>query len=174
MFLACSPIPSCEISSIDWQRAIFLASGCSGVVYEIAPSIVAKVAPCIKPQEAHLQSLLAREDLALPVLGYAQRVWLPQEIRQAACSPHGIRRWTAGCCTCNHSVDILLMPRVERIGTDNELDHAEVVILRARVERLCKLIYQGTWDCHAGNLAVYQGRYVALDFGDMSNTLPTS
>lgn len=167
-------VPSDRINAFDWFHATFIASGCSGVVYEIAPGIVAKVALRIKPREAHLQSLLAREDLALPMLGYAQGVRLPQAIRRAVCSPHGVRQWSHGPCTCDRPVDVLLMPRAERIGTDDELDHAEVVILRERVQRLCWSIAQGTWDCHAGNLAIYQGHYVALDFGDTSNRLHVS
>lgn len=167
-------VQSDQIGALDWFHATFIASGCSGVVYEIAPGVVAKVALHIKPREAHLQSLLAREDLALPVLGYAQGVWLPQAIRRAVCGPHGVRQWSHGLCTCDRPVDVLLMPRVGRIGTDDELDHAEVVILRERVDRFCQYISGGTWDCHAGNLAVYQGHYVALDFGDTSNQLHVS
>ena len=121
-----------------------------------------------------MQVLLAQENLAVPVLGYAQGVCLPPVIRQAACSSHGVRRWTDGPCTCDQPVDVLLMPRVERICTDDEFDRAEVLILRERVKQLCWRIYRGMWDCHAGNLAIYQGRYVALDFGDMSNRLHSS
>jgi len=169
-----SSVTSGSIDAIDWPHITFIASGCSGVVYEVAPGVVAKVSPCIKPEEAGMQVLLAQEHLAMPVLGYAQGLRLLPAIRRAACSLHGARRWTGGPCTCDQPVDVLLMPRVERICTDDELDYSEVLILRERVRQLCWRVYRGMWDCHAGNLAVYQGRYVALDFGDMSNRLQSS
>jgi len=105
--LALTPVTSGSIDTLDWQHATYLASGCCGVVYEVAPGAVAKVSPRIDPTEAGIQVLLAQEGLALPVLTYAQSVWLPLAIRRAACSSHGLRRWSGSRCTCNQPVDVL-------------------------------------------------------------------
>ena len=62
--------------------------------------------------------------------------------------------------------------RVTRVCTDDELeDNDELVILAERVGHVCWHTAHRLWDQHAGNIAVYQGRYVALDFGDVSGTL---
>ena len=169
-----SPLTSGSIDAIDWQHATRLSSGCCGVVYEVAPGIVAKVAPRLDPTEAGIQVLLAQEGLALPVLSYAQQMWLPPAIRRAACSPHGLRPWNDAPVRGPQPVDMLLMPRVERTcgDDDDELeDNDEVVVLAERVGQVCWQTAHRRWDCHPGNIAVYQGRYVALDFGDVSGTL---
>lgn len=165
-------VPSVSLESIDWHAATYLASGCCGVVFAVSPGIVAKVALHLLPYEAGIQAQLAAEGLALPVLAYAQAQWLPPRIRQAACSLHGLRRSPFGStCTCGLPVDILLMPRAERICTDDELQKPELIILLDRVSSRSWQLSHQLWDCHAGNVALYQGRYVALDFGDWSNTI---
>jgi hypothetical protein len=168
-----TPIAPVSSEAIDWQAASYLASGCCGVVFAVQPGIVAKVAPRILPHEASIQSTLAQEGLALSVLAYAQAQWLPSHIRQAACSLHGLRRLSFdSSCTCHLPVDVLLMPRAERICTDEEYaDTDELVALAERVGQVCWHIGQYLWDEHAGNIAVYQGRYIALDFGDCCETL---
>ena len=165
-------VPSDAIDTLDWHAATFIASGCSGVVYEVLPGVVAKVSPRIATSEAGIQVLLAQEGLALPVVTYAQGVWLPLAIRRAACSPHGVRRWSGSHCTCQQAADVLLMPKASRICTDDELeDNDELTVLAERVGRVCWSTAHHLWDCHAGNIAVYQSRYVALDFGDVSGTM---
>lgn len=164
------PLTAGPIDALDWSTATFIASGCSGVVYEVTPGIVAKVSSSLSSAEATIQAVLAQEGLALPVLGYAQEMWLPDAIRRAACSPHGLRRWHEECCTCDQPAAILLMPRVERICRQDELQAAPVVSLIQRVKQVCRALTHQLWDCHTGNIALYQGRYVALDFGGMSGT----
>jgi hypothetical protein len=165
--------PSLSIDALDWHAATFLGSGCCGVVYVVAPGIVAKVSPRIAPQEASIQAALAEEGLALPVLGYTQSVWLPPDIRRGVCRLHGMRRSPsdATCtCTCHTPVDVLLMPTVERICTDDELSMPELIILLDRVSQVYWCRTRSSWDCHAGNVALYRGRYVALDFGAIGDT----
>jgi hypothetical protein len=164
------PTTSSSIEAIDWHAATYLGSGCCGVVYAVAPGIVAKISPSIAPQEASIQAALAEEGLALPVLDYAQGVWLSPALRRAACSPHGLRRYRALPCTCHASVDVLLMPRVERTCTEQDLKHPEVIILLDRVSHRYWQLTQDWWDCHAGNVGRYQGRFVALDFGACGDT----
>jgi hypothetical protein len=165
-----TPIATVPIEVIDWQTATYLASGCCGVVFTVHPGIVAKVAPRILPHEASIQSTFAQEGLALPVLAYAQAQWLPPRIRQAACSLHGLRRSPfCSSCTCDLPVDVLLMPCAERICTDEEFaDNDALTQLSERVGHVCWQTGQYLWDEHAGNIAVYQGRSVALDFGDVT------
>jgi hypothetical protein len=159
--------------AIDWQAASYLASGCCGGVFAVQPGIVGKVAPRILPHEASIQTQWAQEGVALPVLAYAQAQWLPSHIRQAAWSLHGLRRLSFdSSCTCHLPVDVLLMPRAERICTDDECaDNGEVAHLCERVGHVCWHMGQHLWDEHAGNIAVYQGCYVALDFGDVNATV---
>jgi hypothetical protein len=169
--------PFClSIDAFDWHAATSLGSGWCGVVYAVAPGLVAKVSPQIAPQEASIQAILAEEGLALPVLGYTQSVWLPPDIRRGVCRLHGLRRFPsdAACtCTCQTPVDVLLMPRVERICTDDELSTPELSILLDRVSQVYWKLAHDLWDCHAGNVALYQGRSVALDFGSCSGTVDT-
>jgi hypothetical protein len=165
--------PSLSIDALDWHAATLLGSGCCGVVSVVAPGLVAKVSPRIAPQEASIQAALAEEGVALPVLGYAQSVWLPPDIRRGVCRLHGLRRFPADAaytCTCQTPVDVLLMPRVECICTDDELSTPELSILLDRVSQVYQCRTHSFWDCHAGNVALYQGRYVALDFGAISDT----
>jgi hypothetical protein len=62
------------------------------------------------------------------------------------------------------------MPAIERICPDDELQMSELVILLDRVSFRSWQLSQRLWDCHSGNVALYQGRYVALDFGNCSDT----
>jgi len=132
-------VTSRSLDALDWHAATFIASGCCGVVYARSARRCGESIPSPRSAPpAGIQVLLAQESLALPVLGYTQQVWLPLAIRRAACSPHGVRQWSGSPCTCQQAADVLLMPRAERICTDDELeDNDELVQLSERVGHVC-------------------------------------
>jgi len=155
------------LETIDWEHARLLsAAGAYGLIYRVAPGLVAKVG-FILPEEAHLQQRLATCGKALPVLGYAEDVSLPLMISRTCCARHG-RRWLPEdmiICCCGARLGVLLMPEADTAIWE-QYDMLTIAEFLEEVSTYCFEEFGHTWDVAERNLAIYNGHLVALDFGD--------
>jgi len=153
-----------RISQIRWQQRRHLDGGGSAVIYRVAPGIVAKVGE-VAPEEAEAQQHFAGQGLALPVLDYREAVALPAAVSREACPVHGVRQefLPAGYpCTCGQPRAVLLMPEAD-CATDIPRDDQRAFIMGFTGDAQQQLgLY---WDARPSNMAWYQGRLIALDFG---------
>jgi hypothetical protein len=159
--------PPLSPQTIDWTQALLRSSiGAYGLVYEVAPGVMAKVG-FILPEEAERQGRLAERGWALPVLGYAQDLDLPRFISKAVCAEHGLRELDEDmvACCCDAPLSVLLMPEADPAIWEH-FDEAAVAAFIAQVDAYCSAELGADWDAEDRNVAVYQGRLVALDFGD--------
>jgi hypothetical protein len=153
--------------TIDWERARLLsAAGAYGLIYRITDGLVAKVG-FVEPEEAHLQQRLAVRGHALPVLGYAEDIDLPLTISRTFCARHGRRSLPKDMiiCCCGARLGVLLMPEADTAIWDH-FDSLSIAEFLEEVSAYCFEELERNWDASERNLAIYQGRLVALDFGD--------
>lgn len=156
-----------RIAAINWQRRTIIGGGGLASVYRVAPGVAAKVGE-IKPEEVEAQRHFARQGMALPVLDYQAAVELPAKVSREACPVHGHRREflpEGYDCTCGQPRAVLLMPTAD----DNALEDVSREELQAFMmgfSRDCEQQLGHCWDARPANVARYQGRLVALDFGE--------
>jgi hypothetical protein len=153
-----------SISEIHWNKAEHIGDGGYGIVYRVAPTLVAKVADAIdgiQSREVAIPQFFAARLEAVPILDYAQHVQVPAHIRKAACSVHGLRGIAPQICTCDLPVDVLLMPEAQtplpRTG--------EVFAFLDSILLVCREQFQYPWDAKVTNAGLFEGHFVALDFG---------
>jgi hypothetical protein len=149
------------MSDVNWGEATLINHGGYGVIYRVAPSVVAKVAPRIDAREIAAQLYFSAKQMALPIFSYSQGLFLTPRIHRQCCGPHGVRELFDEGCTCNDPVDVVLMPEAERVCLYSE----EVAAFMDEVTEACVNEINRAWDCRLENVARYQGRLVALDFG---------
>jgi hypothetical protein len=152
---------------VDWEHATLLsANEAYGLIYRIAPNLVAKVG-FILPEETDLQQRLAARGQALPVLEYALDVSLPLKISQMFCAKHGRRVLPEDMIICFYGAPliVLLMPKTDTAIWDR-FDALTIAEFMEEVSTYCFEELGHTWDAEERNLAIYQGHLVALDFGD--------
>lgn len=152
------------IRDIEWEKSEHINDGGYGVIFRVAPSIVAKVADGvdrISREEVDAQQYFAQRNEALPVYDYAQTLVLPAYIRQCCCSVHGVRGIAPGVCTCRYPVDVLLMPEAT-IAHDFS---GQVIAFIEKIVRECQSALGRSWEGKYANVGRYQGHLVALDFG---------
>jgi hypothetical protein len=130
--------------------------------------VVAKVGQ-IEPSEVEAQRHFAGQGLALPVFDYQQQVELPPAVGREVCPVHGLRvdilPEEGYTCTCGTPQAVLLMP-----AADDDLDgvdQAELAAFLSDFAQRCEQEVGLRWDSRALNVARYQGRLVALDFGEI-------
>ncbi len=134
----------------------------------MAPGVAAKIGQ-IEPAEVEAQRHFANRDLALPVFDYQEQVELPPAVGREACPVHGLRvdilPEEGYACTCKLPQAVLLMP-----AADDDLDgvdQAELTAFLSDFVQRCEQELGLQWDSRALNVARYQGRLVALDFGEI-------
>lgn len=158
-----------RIADIDWSKCEPAGMGGYAVVYRVAPGLVAKVGR-IEPEEAAAQRHFARQGLALPVFDYHADWPVPERIDRELCPLHGLRQEILPegyHCTCGSLAHaVLLMPETDDAPVDPASVEYRAFVLgfsRDCLQQLSRL-----WDARPANVARYQGRLVALDFGEES------
>ena len=156
-----------RIRDIRWRKRRVIGMGGYSVVYKFAVGLCVKVGQ-ITVGEAEAQRHLSGRGLALPVLDYVSGIELAASIRRECCGRHGVRRDILAedgvPCTCREALDALLMPIADLdVST---WDEATLFAFRLQVDQVCEKELDRIWDNRPANLACYQGRLVALDFGE--------
>lgn len=155
-----------KISQINWKRRKIIGGGGFAVVYQVAPGVVAKVGQ-IGQKEVEAQRYFARQKLALPVLDYQPEAELPAKVSREVCPIHGPRKKILPedgyVCTCNSAQAVLLMPLAD--STDG-VSIDEIRGFLTGFSRDCEQQLGHYWDARPANVACYQGRLIALDFGE--------
>lgn len=155
-----------KIRQIDWKRRKIIGGGGFALVYQVAPGVVAKVGQ-IGQKEVEAQRHFARQQQALPVLDYQPEAELPAKVSREVCPIHGPRKKILPedgyLCTCDSPRDVLLMPLAESIaGVSGD----EIRAFLMGFSRDCEQQRGHYWDARPANVARYQGRLIALDFGE--------
>ncbi|MCQ3980771.1 MAG: hypothetical protein DPW09_45810 [Anaerolineae bacterium] len=155
-----------KISQINWKRRKIIGGGGFALVYQVAPGVVAKVGQ-IGQKEVEAQRHFARQQQALPVLDYQAEVELPARVSREVCPIHGPRKKILPedgyLCTCNSPRSVLLMPLADSIeGVSGD----EIRAFLMGFSRDCEQQRGHYWDARPANVARYQGRLIALDFGE--------
>lgn len=106
---------------------------------------------------------------ALPVLAYAHRVEVTEAVTREACPRHGGEEegewgWECYCC---QPLDVLVMP-LARPAPRKVYYSPEAKTLIATVSNALRKKFDRYWDERPANLAIYEGRLVLLDFGEVS------
>lgn len=157
------------IAAIDWDQADRIGMGGYAVVYRVGPGVVVKVGR-VKPEEVEAQRYWARRLLALPVWDYRPKGPVPARIAQELCPVHGIRREIlpeGAPCSCDvEHHDLLLMPEADNAPVDTKSQAYRAFVMF--FSRDCEQQLGHYWDARPSNVASYQGRLVALDFGEES------
>jgi hypothetical protein len=157
------------VAEIDWEARQRLGMGGFAVVYRVAPGVAAKVGQmgAIDPNEVEAQRYFARRFLALPVWDYQAGCHLPLAVNREVCPRHGVRREIlrpGQSCACGRPLDVLLMPEADPTWVDtSSAEYRAFVMFFARD---CQTQLGRAWDARPANVAYYQGRLVALDFGE--------
>jgi hypothetical protein len=122
----------------------------------------------VSSQEVDYQRLFAARGLALPVLAFhSEPDGLPAAVRRELCPVHGVRREIMpdpAPCRCAEAPAALVMPLTDANATIEPDDLRAFLIGFSREAEQLGLF----WDARPSNVARYQGRLVALDFGEPS------
>jgi hypothetical protein len=152
------------VADLDWQQRKLLDGGGAGVIYRVGPGVVAKVGR-VAPDEVEAQRHFARQGLAVPVLAYQAEVELPAAVSREVCPVHGSRREIlpeGERCTCGEPQAVLVMPEADCVTEiPAETRRAFIMGFSRDAEEQLGL----AWDARPQNMAYYQDRLVALDFG---------
>jgi hypothetical protein len=155
-----------KISQINWKRRKIIDGGGFALVYQVAPGVVAKVGQ-IGQKEVQAQRHFARQQQALPVLDYQPEAELPARVSREVCPIHGPRKKILPedgyICTCNSPQAVLLMPLAE---STKGVSSDEIRAFLMGFSRDCEQQRGHYWDARPANVARYQGRLIALDFGE--------
>ena len=154
------------VTEIDWEARQHLGMGGFAVVYRLAPGVAAKVGR-IEPAEVEAQRYFARQFLALPVWDYQAGCRVPLAVSQEVCPRHGLRREilpSGQSCACGQPLDVLVMPEADPTWVDTS--SAEYRAFVMFFGRDCQTQLDRIWDARPANVTYYQGRLVALDFGE--------
>ena len=144
-----------------------MGGGGFALVYRVAPGVAAKAGQ-VEPAEVEAQRHFAGRGLALPVFDYQEQVELPPADGREVCPVHGLRvdilPEEGYTCTCGSPQAVLLMPAAN--DDLDDLDQAELAAFLSDFAQRCEQELGLQWDSRALNVARYQGRLVALDFGE--------
>lgn len=155
-----------KISQINWKRRKIIGGGGFALVYQVAAGVVAKVGQ-IGQKEVEAQRHFARQQQALPILDYQAEVELPDRVSREVCPLHGPRKKILPedgySCTCNTPQAVLLMPLAE---STEGVSSDEISAFLMGFSRDCERQLGHYWDARPANVARYQGRLIALDFGE--------
>ena len=147
-----------KLQPIDWKKARYLDGGGFAAVFDLGDGTVVKVGD-IDPKEKESQEIMAGRGRALPVLEYEEDAEIPSKIRKLSCPEHGPRKHIVAegdGCLCHEQLSILRMPRAEPAVADQ-------AFMDAVLEESLSL--PNVWDARPANVARWQGKLVALDFG---------
>ncbi len=149
-----------------WPERVILGMGGYAVVYRLL-GLAVKLGRVTSP-EADTQRLFAARGLALPVLAYyPELAGLPDPVRREVCPRHGVRREILPApapCRCAELPAALVMPLTDAHATIEPDDLRTFIMGFSREAEQSGLV----WDARPANVARYQGRLVALDFGEPS------
>jgi hypothetical protein len=152
---------------INWRRRKVLDYGGAAVVYLVA-GVVAKVGQ-ITVEEADAQRHFAQSGEALPVLSYVEEFPLPHVVTKECCGRHGLRKAIlpedAMDCTCGEPLAVLLMPLAAPLD-EAAYCSPETQQFALHIADKCRTELGRCWDDRPANIARYNGRLVALDFGE--------
>jgi PRTRC genetic system protein C len=161
----CAVPPS--LRAVNWADRSVLGGGGYAVVYRIN-DFALKVGR-IEPDEVEAQRHFATQGLALPVLSYQPELDLPEAVSRELCPRHGLRQEILPLdqpCSCDEAQAALLMPVADCDLAGVAPDEIRAFI--AGFARACETQLGRFWDTRPSNVACYQGRLVALDFGATS------
>ena len=142
-----------------------IGHGRFGAVYHVS-GVAVKIG-CIPEAEAERQAWVHQQfKRALPVLAYASRIKLPDEITRRSCPIHGVlgdneKSWN---CHCGGLMDVLVMPLAKPVPTlwfNRNVRGITRGVIKALFER-----FQFFWEDKPGHVLQYQDRIVLADFGE--------
>lgn len=130
----------------------------------------------MRPNEVKRQAWFAAQNRALPVLDYLAAIFLSQDVAQECCHVHGPRKdmpqfdiWPKLIrtgeitCSCDQPLSVILMPKADLPG---DVSKEKLIQFAWGTHILCETqIGFSFYDRRASNVARYQDRLVALDFG---------
>lgn len=157
------PIPQARVADIRWEQRKPITGSSSGVIFRVAPGVVAKVG-FVLPSEMKVQRYFAQRGLALPVLDYQEELKVPDAVSRKTCAVHGMRKRPKEdrTCTCGKPQDVLLMPEANKIGRGGQ---KKVRAFMLEFTQTVATELKQIWDGQRDHIGRYQGRLVAMDFG---------
>jgi len=155
-----------DVPSIKWNNRKPIHTGSNGVVYQVAPGIVAKVGH-VDPGEVDVQLWAEEHNYGLPVYNYQERVDLPGDVSREVCPVHGARRGMVAPdshCECGRAVAVLVMPEAREIGAD--LAKSDVVV---GFQKIVNWAVEKRWGarfpaCRPGHVMRWNGNMVCVGF----------
>ncbi len=154
-----------DVLATHLRGARLLGHGLYGAVYRVS-SVAVKIG-YVPEEEAERQAWVHRQfNRALPVLAYASRVKLPDEVTRRSCPIHGIlgddeKAWN---CHCGDLMDVLVMPLAKPAPTfwfNRDVRKITREVIKALFEH-----FQFFWEDKPSHVMKYQGRIVLADFGE--------
>lgn len=141
-------------------KADFIDDGAYGAVFRIAEGIVAKVGR-VMPDEVERQRYMASQEVAVPVLYYAERfptcfLHNKQCYRNHAGDPDGT--------DCGNYMNVLVMPEALDVPMSRRYT-AEVTNFREYISSLVQEKFGEAWDDELRHVKLYEGHLVAIDLG---------
>jgi len=155
------------LDDIDWNQLTMIDYGSYGVVFATGAQTqtVVKLAYNMDEEEIIRQNHFARQGKAVPVFHYLPIV-PPPGIAKLCCPQHGVTS-RRNFCTCRESVGGALMPRVELLGLYGPVSDENIQYFMDSMYRECWDTFQFSWEPNERNVARFQGKLVALDFGNV-------
>jgi hypothetical protein len=154
-----------EVLATFLRGGRLISHGRYGAVYHVT-GVAVKIG-CIPEAESERQAWVHQQfKRALPVLAYATRVKLPDEIARRSCPIHGVLgddeiSWN---CHCGGPMDLLVMPLAKPAPTlwfNRNVRGITREVTKALFER-----FQFFWEDKPGHVLQYQDRIVLADFGE--------
>lgn len=159
---------------INWGRKKQCLSkqGSYCCVYRIEPGLVLKLG-IIDEREARRQERAGKDRIALPVLAYEEHASLVplRYVHETWANIEGyeqgeIPRHTRHCPCVQERYSGLLMPEAKALDRTRYTPEQISAFLQ-QVTRYCLHTLNFDWEAKVLNIAEYQGKLVALDFGAM-------
>lgn len=160
---------------LEWEHLSVIGHGSYSVVFATGKHTrtAVKVAPKIEDDEIRRQNYFAEREMAVPVF-HVEELTAPPQITRLCCYKHGLPHLPRSWCTCHNPLTMALMPRVEplipdwddpAIWAEEYVIDPEVLAFMRKVDQECQNMFHKPWDMAERNVGRFQGKLVALDFG---------